>query len=93
MTDAKKNQAPPDESITPEERKRDPEDREVHRARIRELREKMMDKTLADSYPASDPPSSIPNPCEEDSLKCETPAPSAGKTEEQKKKEQKDKAA
>jgi len=28
----------------------------------------MMDKTLADSYPASDPPSTIPNPdAEEDS--------------------------
>ncbi len=28
------------------------------------IREKMMDKTLADSFPASDPPSSIPNPSE-----------------------------
>jgi hypothetical protein len=27
-----------------------------------EIREKMMDKTLADSFPASDPPSSIPDP-------------------------------
>lgn len=25
-------------------------------------REKMLDQTLADSYPASDPPSSIPDP-------------------------------
>lgn len=32
-----------------------------------EIREKTLDKTLADSYPASDPPSSIPNPCAEDS--------------------------
>lgn len=93
MTDAEKK-APSDESITPEERKRDPEDREVHRARIRELREKMMDKTLADSYPASDPPSSIPNPGEEDSMKCETPAAPADQTEQpKKKKEEKDKAA
>ncbi len=30
-----------------------------------EIREKMMDKTLADSFPASDPPSSIPDPSED----------------------------
>jgi len=46
---------------------RDPEDRTVNREREQELREKMMDKTLADSYPASDPPSSIPDPAEDDS--------------------------
>jgi hypothetical protein len=70
MTDAEKN-APRDDEVTPEECKRDPEDREVHRANIRKLREKMMDKTLADSYPASDPPSSIPDPGEDDSMKQE----------------------
>jgi hypothetical protein len=32
----------------------------------REKRERALDKTLADSYPASDPPSTIPDP-EEDS--------------------------
>ncbi len=32
----------------------------------REKRDRALDKTLADSYPASDPPSSIPDP-EEDS--------------------------
>jgi hypothetical protein len=31
----------------------------------REQREKTMDKTLADSYPASDPPSTIPNPSDD----------------------------
>lgn len=31
-------------------------------------RERMLDKTLADSFPASDPPSSIPDPCAEDSM-------------------------
>ena len=71
MTDAEKNARQSNEEICPEERQRDPEDREVHRARIRDLREKMMDKTLADSYPASDPPSSIPNPGEDDSIKKE----------------------
>jgi hypothetical protein len=46
---------------------RHPEDRTVNKGREQELREKMMDKTLADSYPASDPPSSIPDPAEDDS--------------------------
>ena len=31
------------------------------------LREKGLDKTLADSFPSSDPPSSIPNPAAPDS--------------------------
>ena len=46
---------------------RDPEDRTVNKNHEQELREKMMDKTLADSYPASDAPSSIPDPAEDDS--------------------------
>ncbi len=37
------------------------------RLAFRGAREEGMDKTLADSFPASDPPSSIPNP-EEDSI-------------------------
>jgi hypothetical protein len=45
---------------------RDPEDRTVDKKQEQESREKMMDKTLADSYPASDPPSSIPDPAEDD---------------------------
>jgi len=45
---------------------RDPEDRAVKKESEQETREKMMDKTLADSYPASDPPSSIPDPAEDD---------------------------
>jgi len=47
---------------------RDPEDRPVNAARKDKVREKMLDKTLADSFPTSDPPSSIPNPSEDDSL-------------------------
>jgi hypothetical protein len=47
---------------------RDPEDRPVNAERKDKVREKMLDKTLADSFPTSDPPSSIPNPCEDDSL-------------------------
>ena len=41
---------------------RDPEDRVILRDDRSEVREKMLDKTLADSFPASDPPSSIPDP-------------------------------
>lgn len=53
---------------TPEEKApRDPEDREVSE-KAHEVREKMMDKTLADSFPTSDPPSTIPDPEEDDSF-------------------------
>jgi hypothetical protein len=41
---------------------RDPEDRWTPADDPNAVREKMLDKTLADSYPASDPPSSLPNP-------------------------------
>src|SRR5690348_13708632 len=41
---------------------RDPEDRLTTMGDTAAIREKMMDKTLADSYPASDPPSTLPNP-------------------------------
>lgn len=54
------NQDPPAE--------RDLEDREVSEKHEHEIRDKMMDKTLADSYPASDPPSTLPDPAEENSL-------------------------
>ena len=44
---------------------RDPEDREVKSEDRIAKREKMMDKTIADSFPASDPPSSLPDPNED----------------------------
>jgi len=47
--------------------RRDPEERPVEGSE-EEVREKMHDKTLADSFPTSDPPSSIPDPAEDDSL-------------------------
>ena len=34
----------------------------MERSSLSEERERMLDKTLADSFPASDPPSSLPNP-------------------------------
>ena len=49
---------------------RDPEDRLVPPA-ARHIREKMLDKTLADSFPNSDPPSSIPDPSSDDSFATE----------------------
>src|SRR5437588_536182 len=55
---------------------RDPEDRRAHSDD--QLREKMLDKTLADSFPTSDPPSSIPDPSESDSLQRNNAAGIAG---------------
>jgi hypothetical protein len=57
--------------ITSEERehpgsRRDPEERQLEENTEYRRREQAMDKTLADSFPTSDPPSSIPNPGEEE---------------------------
>jgi hypothetical protein len=49
------------------DQQRDPEDRLIDESDQREKKDKMMDKTVADSFPASDPPSSLPDP-DEDSL-------------------------
>jgi hypothetical protein len=35
------------------------------------IRDKMLDKTIADTFPTSDPPSSLPDPCAEDSFATE----------------------
>jgi hypothetical protein len=45
--------------------RRDPEDRTVDPGDPQAKQEKMLDKTIADSFPASDPPSSLPNPNED----------------------------
>jgi hypothetical protein len=45
---------------------RDPEDRTWQSRE--ELKEKMLDKTIADSFPTSDPPSTLPDPSADDSL-------------------------
>jgi len=44
---------------------RDPEDREIDESNAVEKKDKMMDKTVADTFPASDPPSSLPDPDED----------------------------
>ena len=41
---------------------RDPEDRRIDETDAGEIKDKMQDKTVADSFPASDPPSSLPDP-------------------------------
>src|ERR1041384_4175932 len=66
---AKKKAGKP--QITPHEpehinSRRDPEERLVETDV--EAKEKAMDKTLADSFPTSDPPSTIPAPSGDDSL-------------------------
>jgi hypothetical protein len=60
---------PGEPQVQPDDReepgsKRDPEERPC--STKDELREKNLDKTLADSFPTSDPPSSIPDPGEEE---------------------------
>jgi hypothetical protein len=45
--------------------RRDPEDRIVDPQDLEGKREKMLDKTIADSFPASDAPSSLPDPIED----------------------------
>ena len=58
--------APPDTHTQPRGRSlRDPEDRIIDQFCSQERKEKMMDKTIADSFPASDPPSSLPDPDED----------------------------
>ena len=47
------------------EEPRDPEDREIDECNPVEKKDKMLDKTVADTFPASDPPSTIPDPDED----------------------------
>jgi hypothetical protein len=44
---------------------RDPEDRLIDESNPIEKKDKMLDKTIADTFPASDPPSSLPDPDED----------------------------
>jgi len=59
MTDAKEKPDPARKSASRDREQPSPD--KVKRAH----REETLDKTLADSYPASDPPSSIPDPGED----------------------------
>ena len=53
------NQHPSEQKDWPKPKNRKPEPEE-------EIREENLDKTIEDSFPASDPPSSIPDPEEEE---------------------------
>ncbi len=69
MEKLKKEQGNP--QVTPHEpehkgNRRDPEERPAPNEK--DLKDKMLDKTLADSFPTSDPPSTIPDPGEDDSF-------------------------
>ena len=52
---------------------RDPEDRAIDPGDADGKREKMFDKTIADSFPASDPPSTVPDPHEDSFTETEPP--------------------
>jgi hypothetical protein len=41
---------------------RDPEGRAIDETDLAAKKDKMLDKTIADTFPASDPPSSLPDP-------------------------------
>lgn len=56
----------PNQTAVDENTPRDPEDRAVHPHNKEAVREKNLDKTLADSFPTSDPPSTIPDPKEQE---------------------------
>lgn len=49
---------------------RDPEDRAIDEQDLIQVREKMLDKTIADSFPASDPPSTNPDPAVDSFFHC-----------------------
>ena len=48
-----------------DEDSRDPEDRPINETDPLARKDKMFDKTIADTFPASDPPSSLPDPDED----------------------------
>ena len=68
MENEKKPGAPQVTPNDPEHKgsRRDPEERTAPKPD--EVKDKMLDKTLADSFPTSDPPSTIPDPSEDDSF-------------------------
>lgn len=57
--------------MVPEYETLDPEDRQIDENNLLERKEKMLDKTVADTFPASDPPSSVPDP-DDDSFAART---------------------
>jgi hypothetical protein len=64
MSEAREEKGTP-QSI-PDARKRSSEREQGSSAEERRIREEALDKTVEDSFPSSDPPSSIPDPGAED---------------------------
>ena len=64
MTEAGQDKHAP--QAEPDERQRQQERERSVSAELRRIREEALDKTVEDSFPSSDPPSSIPDPGEED---------------------------
>jgi hypothetical protein len=55
----------------------EPADSRTHRHTVeceRNIREAALDETIAESFPASDPPSTVPNPDNHDAIIPKTPA-------------------
>jgi hypothetical protein len=52
----------PGSDLLRQQGQRDPEDRPLKGGSVAARRDRSLDKTLADSFPTSDPPSSIPDP-------------------------------
>ncbi len=63
MSEERKDKHAPE--AIPEERLTPPKPRPT-RAELRRIHEEALDKTLEDTFPSSDPPSTIPDPAEED---------------------------
>ena len=64
MSEARQDKHVPE--VEAEERERQRERERSRAAEQRRTREEALDKTVEDSFPSSDPPSSIPDPGEED---------------------------
>ena len=64
MSEAREEKHAP--KATPENRPSEEKPRQSGVAELRRIREEALDRTIEDTFPSSDPPSSIPDPGEED---------------------------
>lgn len=64
MIEARQDKQTP--QVEADESRRQQEREKSVTAELRRIREEALDKTVEDSFPSSDPPSSIPDPGEED---------------------------
>jgi hypothetical protein len=64
MSEARQEKDTP--KTVPEDRESQEKRQQNGMAELRRIREEHLDKTIEDTFPSSDPPSSIPDPGEED---------------------------